>query len=67
MSRYGRPKHEFAGHYGNPPLAWRQQFKGEVKSAVFGRLGGDLYVSFERRDGQWIVVSNSYLPRGAAF
>ena len=66
--RYGQPKHEFAGHYGNPPPDWTQQFKGEVKSAVFGRLGGgEIYVTFEKRDDQWMVISNSYLPRGAAF
>src|SRR5438477_12309471 len=66
-ARYGQPKHEFAGHYGLPPLAWTQQFKGEVKSGVFRRLGGEVYVTFEKRNGQWIVISNSYLPRGAAF
>ena len=67
QNRYGRPKEEFVGHYGNPPLAWTHQFKGDVKSGVFRRLGGEIYVTFENRDGHWIVISNSYLPRGAAF
>lgn len=66
-ARYGQPKYEGPGHYGMPTLAWTQQFKGEVKSEVFGRLGGSIYVTFEKRDGQWVVISNSYLPRGGVF
>jgi hypothetical protein len=66
-SRYGEPTYEFAGHYGHATQAWAQQFKGEVKSGAFWRLGGHVYVTFEKRNGQWIVISNSYLPRGAAF
>jgi hypothetical protein len=66
-ARYGEPKQEFAGHYGLPRLGWTQQFTGDVKSAVFGRIGGDAYVTFDKRNGQWIVISNSYLRRGAAF
>src|SRR4051812_1803193 len=61
--RYGQPSHEFAGHYGLPPLVWTQQFKGEVKSNVFGRLGGELYVTYEKRNGRWVVIANSYLRR----
>jgi hypothetical protein len=66
-TRYGQPKHEFDGHYGAPPVEWTRQFDGDVKSGVFRRLGGDLYVTFEKRNGQWIVISNSYLPRGGVF
>ena len=66
-ARYGKARVEFAGHYGRPSLDWTQQFKGEVKSAKFGRLGGQIYVTFEKRNGQWVVISNSYLPRGGAF
>jgi hypothetical protein len=64
---YGHPKREFAGHYGLPPLAWTRQFKGEVKTDVFRRLDGEIYVTYEKRSGQWVVISNSYLPHGGAF
>jgi hypothetical protein len=64
---YGQPKGEFPGHYGLPPMSWVRQFKGEIKTAVFARPGGELYVSYEKRNGQWIVISNSYLPHGGAF
>jgi hypothetical protein len=66
-ARYGEPTDEFAGHYGLPDAAWTQTIKGEVKSAVFWPLGGRLYVTFEKRNGKWIVICNSYLPWGGVF
>ena len=66
-ARYGTPEHEFSGHYGLPAMSWAQQFGGEIKSGVFWRLRGRVYVTFEKRGGQWVVISNQYLPNGAAF
>jgi hypothetical protein len=64
MARYGEPLHEFAGHYGLPDAAWTQRFKRPIKSAIYWRLRGEIYVTFENRNGQWIVVAHLYLPRG---
>jgi hypothetical protein len=66
-SQLGQPSHEFAGHYGNPPLDFTEKFTGEVKPSVFTKPGGEVYVSFEKRNGTWIAICNSWLPKGAAF
>ncbi|MCE9547249.1 MAG: hypothetical protein K8T25_17395 [Planctomycetia bacterium] len=67
IARYGQPVSQSAGHYGLVSVVWTQKFKGPIKSGVFWRLRGEIYVSFEQRNGQWIVISNSYLPSGAQF
>ena len=55
------------GHFGAPPLDWTKQFTGDIKTATFKKRGGEIYVSFEKRDGIWYVISNAWLPEGAAF
>lgn len=64
---YGQPLHTFDGHYGLPEFSWTQQFQGEVQTCVYARVSGEIYVSYERRGGDWIAICNSYLPRGAVF
>src|SRR5262245_44671793 len=49
-SQMGQAKNEFSGHYGNPPLDFTKKFTGEVKTSVFSEPGGDVYVSFEKRN-----------------
>ena len=66
-SKLGQPNNEFSGHYGNPPLDFTKKFTGEVKTSVFSKPGGDVYVSFEKRNGTWVAICNSWLPKGAAF
>jgi hypothetical protein len=67
QSRIGRPYRNSDGHYGNPDLPWADQFSGAIKSSVFRRFGGEVYVSYEKRNGVWVVIRNSWLPDGAAF
>jgi len=62
-----QPHHEFAGHYGNPPLVFTQMFSAQIKTSVFQKSGGDVYVSFEKQKGVWVVICNSWLPKGAVF
>lgn len=66
-AQFGQPHHEFAGHYAAPPESFTQQFTGPIKTLVFAKPGGELYVSFERRNGSWIAICNSWLRSGAAF
>lgn len=65
--RYGEPSRDFSGHFGAPPENWTKQFAGEIRSLVFDQANGQLYITFEHRNGQWIVISNDYLRRGSAF
>jgi len=66
-SELGEPHHEFAGHYGNPPLDFTKKFTGEIKTLVFKKSGGEYYVSFEKRPPGWVSICSSWLPDGAAF
>jgi hypothetical protein len=66
-SDLGMPHREFSGHYGNPPADFTSKLSGDVKTCVFKKPGGQMYVSFENRHGTWIVICNSWLPGGAAF
>ncbi|HEV7300081.1 MAG TPA: hypothetical protein VGN72_12000 [Tepidisphaeraceae bacterium] len=63
----GEPSDEFASHYGNPPLDFRRQFTGEIKTLVFKKPGGEHYISFEKRPDGWIAINSSWLPAGAVF
>ena len=63
----GKPSDEFVGHYGNPPLDFRQKFTGEIKTLVFKKAGGEYYVSFEKRPVGWVGICSSWLPEGAQF
>jgi hypothetical protein len=63
----GIPDHEFAGHYGAPPLQFTQSFTGEIKTLVFKKPGGSHYVTFEKRANGWIGICSSWLPAGGAF
>ena len=65
--QWGQPHHEFPGHYGAPPLSFTEKFTGEVKTSVFQVSGGEIYVSFEKQNGVWVVICNSWLKKGAAF
>jgi hypothetical protein len=67
VAELGKPWTESPGHYGLPPLEWTKKFTGEIKTAKFKKRGGEIYVSFEKRDGVWYVISNDWLPDGAAF
>ena len=66
-STLGKPSVEFAGHYGNPPIDFRQKFTGEIKTLVFKRPGGEHYVSFEKRPAGWVSICSSWLPEGAVY
>jgi hypothetical protein len=63
----GQPDHEFAGHYGNPPLHFTSQFTGEIKTLVFKRPDGEIYVSFEKRADGWMGICSQWLPQGGVF
>jgi hypothetical protein len=63
----GQPHNEFSGHYGLPSPAFTKEFVGEVKTSVFAKPGGELYVSFEKRNSVWIAICNSWLPKGSEF
>lgn len=67
VAELGKPWREFPGHFGLPHLDWTKKFTGEIKTAVFKKPGGDVYVSFENRNSIWYVISYSWLPEGAAF
>ena len=61
----GEPSEQFAGHYGLPPMKFRKQFNGEIKTLVFEKPGGAYYVSFEKRPAGWVSICSSWLPAGA--
>ena len=63
----GSPYREAVGHYGLPPISFTNQFSGEIKTLVFKKAGGEIYVSFEKRPDGWIGICSSWLPKGAAF
>ena len=67
VAELGKPWAESPGHYGLPPLEWAKKFTGEIKTAKFKKRDGEVYVSFEKRGGVWYVISNDWLPEGAAF
>jgi hypothetical protein len=66
-SSLGKPNDHFPGHYGNPPLQFTKQFKGEIKTLIFKKPGGKYYISFEKRPAGWVCIGSSWLPDGAAF
>ncbi len=63
----GSPQQAFTGHYGAPPKSWADQFQGEIKTWVFVGPSATTYVTFEKRNGDWIVISNSRVPNGTVF
>ncbi len=63
----GQPNVEFAGHYGNHRLGFTKKFNGEIKTAVFKSVAGSIYVSYEERNGVWIVICNSWLMAGSVW
>jgi hypothetical protein len=63
----GKPDHEFAGHYGAPPLDFTQKFSGEIKTLVFKKAGYEHYVTFEKRPTGWISICSSSVPEGSVF
>lgn len=67
VAELGKPWTESPGHYGLPSTNWTKQFSGEIKTAKFKKRGGEEYVTFEKRNGVWYVISNSWLPEGGAF
>jgi hypothetical protein len=67
LMEFGQSHSEFAGHYGSPPVSFVEKFRGEVKTMIFDRRGGDLYVSFEKRNGVWTAICNSFLAKGSMF
>ena len=66
-SELGQPDHEFAGHYGAPPLGFTQTFSGEIKTLVFKKEGYEHYVTFEKRPNGWISICSSSVPEGSVF
>ena len=66
-SELGEPERDFPGHYGNPPMQFKDQFKGEVRTLVFKKPGGQYYVSFEKRSDGSICICSNWLPDGWAF
>lgn len=66
-SRLGQPRLGFAGHYGLVSRQFADKFPGKIKTSVFRIPGGDEYVSFERRQDTWIVISNTWLQAGGVF
>jgi hypothetical protein len=67
LAELGKPWTEEPGHFAAPPIDWTKQFTGDIKTATFRKRGGELYISFEKRDGIWYVITNAWLPEGAAF
>jgi hypothetical protein len=67
IAQLGKPWTQSPGHYGMPTPDWRKKFTGEIKTAKFKKPGGEIYISFEKRNGTWYAISNDWLPKGAAF
>lgn len=63
LDELGEPTQTFDGLFGNPTVAHAQQY-GEVRTQVYDRYGGSLYVALESRNGGWFVVEADYLPDG---
>jgi len=67
LAQLGPPSREWAAHYGNPPDTYTAKFTGEIRSAVFKKRGGEVYVTFEKRGGVWYAISNAWLREGWDF
>ena len=66
IEKLGEPEHRWAGHYGNPPVSWAQQFD-PCETFMYTISGGTLYVSVYQIDGQWVCFSSDWLPKGTVF
>ncbi len=66
IAQYGRPTHEWEGHYGNPSLAYAEQHDPAV-TLTYVRSTGALYLSFERKGDEWVCFSSCWMPNGWAF
>jgi hypothetical protein len=67
QSQLGSPHGQFLGHYGNPDAAFTRRFSGAIKTCVYECAGGEEYVSFEQRQGNWVAISNNWLTKGGEF
>ena len=63
IQKYGSPSKEWAGHYGKPPTDYIEEHSPST-TLLYERFTGTLYISFERKDDDWVCYSSYWLPNG---
>jgi hypothetical protein len=60
-AKCGPPSAEWEGHYGNPPNEYTREHDPAL-SVTCRRGAGTLFLSFERRNGEWVCFSSDWMP-----
>jgi hypothetical protein len=63
VERYGPPAREWEGPYGLPPPEYIKQHSPMI-TIVYERWTGTLYLSLDKKRGEWICFRSDWVPVG---
>jgi hypothetical protein len=66
-AKHGPPSHEWQGHYGPPVDEEYARKHDPAVTVIYERGDGTLYVSFEKKNGEWICFRSDWMPTGWVF